>query len=76
MDCRSRPVKDTAASLDELTPEIRANFNRLREFADEMHKDLAITASMRAVMEAVADRGEQPYRKLHGGSASHANTSR
>jgi DNA-binding MarR family transcriptional regulator len=38
--------------------EVRTGFNRLKAVADGLHRDLAINASMRAVLEAVA-AGEQ-----------------
>jgi len=50
---------EAAENLYALIIEIRANFQRLRAFADDMHADLSITASMRAVMESVFDQGRQ-----------------
>jgi len=51
---------DDTEKLYALIVEIRSNFNRLKRLADELHKDLAITAPMRAIMEYVAEHGEQP----------------
>jgi DNA-binding MarR family transcriptional regulator len=51
-------VTDASENLYALIVEIRASFNRLRAFADTMHADLSITASMRAVMESVF--GQEP----------------
>ena len=48
-----------ARTAEAVTREIRACFNRLRALADTLHGDLAITAAMRAVMEALHDGGEQ-----------------
>lgn len=39
--------------------EVRACFHRLKAFADAMHRDLGISASMRGVLEALAERPEQ-----------------
>lgn len=55
---------DASENLYALIVEIRSNFNRLRAFADGMHADLAITASMRAVMESVVDQGPQPVPEI------------
>jgi DNA-binding MarR family transcriptional regulator len=57
-------VSDAAASLYRLIVEVRASFSRLRQFADAMHADLSVTASMRAVMEAVAEQGAQPVPRI------------
>ncbi len=38
---------------------LRTCFNRLKSVADEMHRDLGVSASMRAVMEALADEGQK-----------------
>ena len=42
-----------------LTREVRACFNRLRALGDALHRDLGVTAAMRAVMEALFEGGEQ-----------------
>jgi DNA-binding MarR family transcriptional regulator len=42
----------------ELIVEVRACFNSLAAAADELHSDLAVTASMRAVLEAVSASDE------------------
>lgn len=39
--------------------QIRLCFNLLRALGDALHQDLGITASMRAVMESLAEDGEQ-----------------
>lgn len=39
--------------------QVRTCFNRLKAVADTLHEDLGVTASMRAVMEALADRSPQ-----------------
>jgi DNA-binding MarR family transcriptional regulator len=39
--------------------QIRLGFNQLRALGDALHQDLGITASMRAVMESLAEDGEQ-----------------
>jgi DNA-binding MarR family transcriptional regulator len=39
--------------------QIRFGFNQLRALGDALHQDLGITASMRAVMESLAEDGEQ-----------------
>lgn len=39
--------------------DIRLCFNLLRALADEMHKDLGVNASMRAVMESLAGGNER-----------------
>ena len=38
---------------------LRGCFNRLKALASEMHADLGITASMRAVMETLAEEGDK-----------------
>lgn len=48
-------LKHTPASLEVLTIEIRRAFQSLRSLTDELHRDLGITAGMRAVMELLAD---------------------
>lgn len=42
-----------------LTREVRACFNRLRALGDALHRDVGVTAAMRAVMEALFEGGEQ-----------------
>lgn len=42
-----------------LTRDVRACFNRLRALADALHRDLGITAAMRAVMESLHEGGER-----------------
>lgn len=42
-----------------LTREVRACFNRLAALADTLHRDIRVTAAMRAVMEALFEGGEQ-----------------
>lgn len=39
--------------------QIRLGFNQLKALGDALHQDLGITASMRAVMESLAEDGEQ-----------------
>lgn len=48
-----------ARQVTALTREVRACFNRLKAFADELHRDIGVTAAMRAVMEALFEGGEQ-----------------
>lgn len=38
---------------------LRPCFHQLKALADRLHKDLGITASMRAVLESLAEGGEQ-----------------
>ena len=45
--------------LDAVIRAVRACFQRLGAAANEMHKDLGVTASMRAVMESLAEGGAQ-----------------
>lgn len=40
-----------------LTQAVRGVFNRLKALGDELHGDLEITATMRAVMETLSDAG-------------------
>lgn len=42
-----------------VTREVRACFNRLRALGDLLHRDLGVTAAMRAVLEALDEGGEQ-----------------
>jgi len=46
---------------------LRTCFNRLKGVADEMHRDLGVNASMRAVLEALADEGEQSVPEIARG---------
>ncbi len=48
-----------AKKLNAVILDIRLCFNLLRARADEMHKDLGVNASMRAVMESLAAAGEK-----------------
>jgi DNA-binding MarR family transcriptional regulator len=43
---------------------LRGCFNRLKALANEMHADLGISASMRAVMETLAEEGGKPVPKI------------
>jgi DNA-binding MarR family transcriptional regulator len=49
------PSKDNEVLVTAIVAGIRACFGRLRAVADALHGDLGVTASMRAVMEAVVD---------------------
>lgn len=46
-------------TLYQVIRQVRSCFNQLKAVGDELHKDLGITASMRAVMESLAEDGEQ-----------------
>ncbi len=48
-----------AETLHSVTREVRACFNRLKAVADAMHADLGVTASLRAVIESLAEGGPQ-----------------
>lgn len=48
-----------AENLYALIRSVRTCFNRLKALVDEMHRDLGANTSMRAVMEAIVDDGEQ-----------------
>ena len=48
-----------AHTLYQLIRQIRSGFNLLRVLGDDLHRDLQVTAAMRAVMETLADDGEQ-----------------
>jgi DNA-binding MarR family transcriptional regulator len=48
-----------AHTLYQLIRHIRSSFNLLRTLGDELHRDLQVTATMRAVMETLAEDGEQ-----------------
>ncbi len=47
-------MKTEAKKLNAMIRDVRLCFNLLRTRADEMHKDLGVNASMRAVMESLA----------------------
>ncbi len=47
-----------------MTQEIRGSFSRIRAFTDEIHKELGTTASMRSIIEAIAEQGEQPVPQI------------
>ncbi len=71
------PLDPQEAELYELTVRIRACFNRLRAVAEELHRDVGINPSMRAVMEALAARGGQSVPDIarnRGGSRQHVQT--
>jgi DNA-binding MarR family transcriptional regulator len=48
-----------AKNLNAVILDIRLCFNLLRSLADEMHADLGVNASMRAVMESLAGGNEK-----------------
>lgn len=48
-----------AKQVAALTREVRACFNRLRTLGDQLHRDVGVTAAMRAVMESLFEGGEQ-----------------
>ena len=52
-------MKTEAKKLYAVIRDIRLCFNLLRARADEMHQDLGVNASMRAVMESVAGGDEK-----------------
>jgi len=52
-------VPSKAQRLYAVVRQIRSCFNQLRSLSDALHEDLGITASMRAVLESVAEGGEQ-----------------
>jgi len=52
-------MRSKAQTLYQVVRQIRSCFNQLRALGDELHQDLGITASMRAVMESLAEDGEQ-----------------
>ena len=56
-------VPSVAVHLYAVIRDIRSCFNRLKALADEMHRDLGVTASMRAVMESLAEQ-EQPVPQI------------
>lgn len=48
-----------AHTLYQLIRHVRSGFNLLRTLGDDLHRDLQVTAAMRAVMETLAEAGEQ-----------------
>lgn len=46
-------------TLYQVIRQVRSCFNQLKALGDELHQDLGITASMRAVMESLTEDGEQ-----------------
>jgi DNA-binding MarR family transcriptional regulator len=52
-------VTSKADKLYGVIRQIRLGFNQLRALGDTLHQDFGITASMRAVMESVAEDGQQ-----------------
>ncbi len=52
-------MSSKAEQLYRLICQVRACFQALKVMADDMHADLGITASMRAVLEAVCDTPRQ-----------------
>lgn len=48
-----------AHALYQVIRHIRSSFNLLRALGDDLHRDLKVTAAMRAVMETLAEDGEQ-----------------
>lgn len=48
-----------AHTLYQLIRQIRSGFNLLRVLGDDLHRDLKVTAAMRAIMETLAEDGEQ-----------------
>lgn len=48
-----------ARDLYQLIRHIRSCFHQLKALGDELHGDLGITVAMRAVMESLAENGEQ-----------------
>ncbi|MBF0370833.1 MAG: MarR family transcriptional regulator [Magnetococcales bacterium] len=55
--------------VERITQEVRACFNRLKALGDELHSDLGISASMRAVMEALHVGEEQTVPQIARGKA-------
>jgi DNA-binding MarR family transcriptional regulator len=51
--------KPGQAAVEALTREVRRAFHALKEAADELHRDLGITAAMRGVMESLSEGGPQ-----------------
>jgi len=59
VNMRFRNMKTEAKKLNSVIRDIRLCFNLLRARADELHQDLGVNASMRAVMESVAGNDEK-----------------
>lgn len=60
-----------------LLRQVRTCFNQLRSLAEQLHHDLGVTPSMRAVMEDLAARGQQTVpdiARLKGVSRQHVQT--
>ena len=47
-----------------LIQEVRRTFQVLRELSDSMNRDVAVTASMRSVMETLCDLGPRPVPEI------------
>lgn len=65
------------ADLYKVIVAVRATFNRLKSFADDLHEDLGITAAMRAVLEHLAARGPDTVPRIaatKGVSRQHIQT--
>ncbi len=65
------------ADLYKVIVAVRAAFNRLKSFADDLHEDLGITAAMRAVLEHLATRGPDTVPRIattKGVSRQHIQT--
>jgi DNA-binding MarR family transcriptional regulator len=54
-----RAMGSATKDVERLTQLIRRSFNRLRAAADDLHGDLGVNASLRAVLEALYAGGEQ-----------------
>lgn len=44
--------------------DIRSSFHQLKALGEELHQDLGVTVAMRAVMESLAEEGEQTVPKI------------
>jgi DNA-binding MarR family transcriptional regulator len=62
------PVTE-AEALTGVIRELRGCFNRLKRLAAALHDDLAVTPSMRAVLEALADGAERTVPDIAGARA-------
>ena len=62
-------MNEPAKRAEAVTREVRACFNRLRAVGDTLHKDLGVTAAMRAVMEALHDGGRQTVPQIARGKS-------
>ncbi|MDP6883807.1 MAG: hypothetical protein QF830_06710, partial [Rhodospirillales bacterium] len=58
-----------AKTLYAVILDLRLCFNLLRTRADEMHKDLGVNASMRAVMESLAGEDEKTVPEIARGKS-------